>query len=74
MSEFRNVGICEADIEWLEEALYALYRHGETEVAPKIMVLALRMRTGTGFSPELPSNVFEFPNTHSRRAGIAPCR
>lgn len=71
MTEFRNVRICEADITWVEEALYALYRHGETELAPKIMVLALRMRTGTGFTPELPvpDNVFEL-GTYSRRV---PC-
>ena len=56
-TEFRSVRVCEEDIEWLEEAIYALYRHSEYDIAPKLMVLALRMRTATGFSPELPDNV-----------------
>lgn len=62
--EFRDMRVCEADIKWVEEALYALYRHGEHDLAPKLMVLALRMRTGTGFSPDLPEgteNVLQFP-------------
>lgn len=59
--EYRQFSICESDIHTIEEALYALYRHGETDMAPKLMVFALRMRTGTGFSPELPTNVVQLP-------------
>lgn len=58
--EFRDARICEFDIEVVEDAIAALYRAGEFELPPKLMVLALRLRTSTGFSPELPSsNVVE---------------
>ena len=68
MSEYRPVKITAQDIEYVEQALYALYRQREYELAPKLMALALRMRSSTGFEVALPApdNVVEI-DRYSRR-------
>ena len=68
MSEYRPVKITAQDIEYVEEALYALYRAREGDLALKLGALALRMRAGTGFELALPpaDNVVEI-DRYSRR-------
>lgn len=62
---FRDFPISAKDVETVEDAMYALYRARENELAMRLGVLALRMHEHTKLAP---SNVVPL-DTYSRKVG-----